>query len=429
MMPLQVVADILRRRQAQGWLVGGSVRDRELGRPSPDLDIVVTGDAAAVAREIARRLDVPWFVLSDRHPAYRVMADKGRIDVAPVKGEDILADLGERDFTVNAMAVPIGETEVLDPFGGLSHLRERRLVAVSERVFRDDPLRMMRAARFRHVLGLEMEPALAAAVRGQAPLLAGTAVERIVAEMALTLAVGRSVEAVRLWHDLGLLAQFLPEVTMDDRFEASSAALETLDAILDRPADWFPRAAEALAGRLAQPLDGSLARPVALRIAAMMLRTRLDEAVRAGRRLKLSADMVSLAATLVRRAQVGSGLPSAARGREAVLFLWEAAPWEPEVILLDAAKATGGLDTLRGLLDLWQARASGEEPPAPVDGVSLMRELGLESGPLLGKVLREARLAWEAGEATDLDQVLAVARAELTAVRPGSRRGPGRTVT
>ena len=144
-----------------------------------------------------------------------------------------------------------------------------------------------------------------------------------------------------------------------------------------------------------------------------MHRMRPEEAVRAGRRLKLSADMVSLASTLARRGQVGSGLPPAPRGREAVLFLWEVAPWEPEVILLEAARTTDVLDTLNGLLDLWHAWASGEAPQAPVDGVSLMCELGLGSGPLLGTVLREARLAWEAGEATDLDQVLAVARAAL----------------
>ncbi len=174
-MTLQVVADILRRRQTLGWLVGGSVRDRELGCLSPDLDIVVLGDAAAAARELARQLKAPWFVLSERHPAYRIMGPDGCIDVAPVKGGDIFADLAERDFTVNAMAVPLGGTDIIDPFGGLEHIRQRRLVTVSDRVFRDDPLRMMRAAHFHHVLGLEIDAGLAAAVRGQAPLLAATA--------------------------------------------------------------------------------------------------------------------------------------------------------------------------------------------------------------------------------------------------------------
>jgi tRNA nucleotidyltransferase/poly(A) polymerase len=411
-MTLQVVADILRRRQSPGWLVGGSVRDRELGCFSPDFDIVVSDDAEAVTRELARQLKAPWFVLSERHPAYRVMGCEGRIDVAPVKGGGILDDLAERDFTVNAMAVPIGGTEIIDPFGGRGHLRERRLVTVSERVFREDPLRMMRAARFRHVLGLEIDADLAGTMREQAPLLAGTAVERTIAEAALTLAAGRAGEAVRLWRDVGLLGEFLPEVLAEDRLGPALAVLDNLDDILEGPAQWFPLAAWALAARLAQPLDGALARPVALRLAALVRRLSPDEAVRAARRLKLSDDMVSLFSATTRRATAGS-LPRVPRGREAVLFLWETAPWEPEVILVEAANEPALLELLNGLLLFWEERATTGGPRLPVDGKVLMDELRLVSGPLLGSVLREARLAWEAGEAADRQQVLNVARAAL----------------
>ena len=200
---LQAVADILKRRQVQGWLVGGSVRDRELGRSSPDLDVVVSDDAAAVTREIAKLLGAPWFTLSERHPAYRVMGREGHVDVAAVKGHGILDDLAERDFTVNAMAVPIGADRcgrdgIVDPYGGLAHLRERKLVAVSGRIFTDDPLRLMRAARFCHVLGLQLDPALAAAVRTHAAELRTAAPERVAAEMVLTLTEGRAADAVRL---------------------------------------------------------------------------------------------------------------------------------------------------------------------------------------------------------------------------------------
>jgi hypothetical protein len=64
-------------------------------------------------------------------------------------------------------------------------------------------------------------------------------------------------------------------------------------------------------------------------------------------------------------------------------------------------------------MTLWAERAVGGVPPLPVDGEVLMRELGLAGGPLLGKVLREARLAWEAGEATTADELLVVARAAV----------------
>jgi hypothetical protein len=70
------------------------------------------------------------------------------------------------------------------------------------------------------------------------------------------------------------------------------------------------------------------------------------------------------------------------------------------------------------LMALWACRASGGVPPPPVDGETLMRELGLVPSPRLGAALRAARLAWEAGEATERDHALAAAREAAVAVNP-----------
>jgi tRNA nucleotidyltransferase/poly(A) polymerase len=426
-MMLQAVADILRRRQTEGWLVGGSVRDHELGRYSPDLDVVVADDAVAVVREVAATLRAPWFVLSERHPAYRVMGPEGHVDVAPVKGSGILDDLAERDFTVNAMAIPVGQLAarpegLVDPFGGLAHLRQRRLVAVSEHIFTDDPLRLMRAARFCHVLGLRLDEPLVRLVKTQAPQLGAAAAERVTAEMILTLAGGRATDAVRIWDDLRLLAEVLPEVVAAEQLGPTIALLTRLDDLLDRPSAWFPATVALLAGRLAQPVDGGLSRPVALRLAGLMHGLRAEEAEAVGRRLKLSGEMVSLLRTASRRLSREHALPSAPLGRAAVLFLWGVAPWEPEVILLEAASDGKDSDAgesngvgpvlgrARGMMALWAERADHGVPRLPLDGEVLMRELGLGSGPILGRALREARLAWEAGEATSFEVLLAVAR-------------------
>jgi hypothetical protein len=433
---LQVVADILRRRGTEGWLVGGSVRDLELCRFSSsarepvDLDIVVADDPRAVARELARSLDIPWFPLSERHAAYRVMGGEGHVDVAGVRGDGILSDLAERDFTVNAMALSLAHVSprrgltavdpegLVDPFGGLRDLELRRLAAVSDHIFADDPLRMMRAVRFHHVLGLELDEPLCDAIRAQAHLLARTAAERVSAELALTLAEGRTAEALDCWERLGLLRMVLPEIS-----PASVATVRQtmacLDRLLDSPASWWPDGAEPPVERLARPVDGALSRPVALRLAALTHRLSPDDAARAGKRLKLSADAVSLLVTVARFLGAGSQPawpalpPSGPPGREAVLFMWRSAPWEPEVVLL-AAAAEGELpmpQPARSLLQLWAERSRGHQPPLPVDGESLMRHLSLSSGPKLGAVLREVRLAWEAGEISSLPEVLARAEA------------------
>jgi poly(A) polymerase len=469
---LPTAAAVLREHGVEGWLVGGTVRDRELGRYSPDIDLAVSGDAAALSRDIARALGAPWFTLSEPHQAYRVVGRQGHVDLAAVRGGGILADLGERDFTINAMAIPIGGGELVDPFGGLAHLRARQLVAVSDRIFIDDPVRLMRAARFSHVLGLDLEPGLSRAVRAQAEELSRSAPERVAMEVFLTLAAGRAADAARMWHDLGLLRAIVPEMAEgrpegeaarkcrsrgerpqeeDPGLRAVFARLDRLEEVLATLPDLFPMAASVLERRLAEPVDGAVGRPVALRLAAIGAGLGPAEAGGLGRRLRVSGALISLlvtAATMRGRPQglprVGPGRPGrpdsppaplrpqpapalrpaagggeqlcTGPGREAIEFLWAAAPWEPEVILLAAASATsddpagGTLCAADELLSLWAERTDKGVSPLPVDGVFLMHELGLPPGPLLGKALRAARLAWEAGEAATREEVLAVAR-------------------
>ena len=423
---------------SEGWLVGGSVRDRMLGRYSPDLDVVVADDASAVARQVASALQAPWFALSERYPTYRVLGSDGHVDIAALRGGSILADLAQRDFTVNAMAVPVAAAALapgaggpaglpdgdvlVDPFGGATHLRQRHLVAVSQRIFADDPLRLMRAPRFCHTLGLKMDESLARMVKEQAPGLSAAAAERVVNEMCLTLASGRASAAARLWDELGVLKVVLPELAMpgglaDERRRVTLAALESLDELLGGLSDWFPEAVAFLKNRMQEPIDGGVERSVALRLAGLLQTLSVEEVRAAGRRLKLSGALVSLL-TAVSRGLVAGEWPGDAQGRAAVLYLWDAAPWEPEVVMMaaarQAAESAGPYGGARRLMALVAERTYNSAAKCPVDGQVLMRELGLESGPALGRALREARLAWEAGEATTVAELLAVAQAVLS---------------
>ena len=430
-MTLEVVSEVLKSRRIKGWLVGGTVRDRELGRHSPDLDLVGAADAATAAREIARVLDAPWFALSERHGACRVMARTGHVDVAALRGDGIADDLAQRDFTVNAMAVPFEGGAIVDPFRGLAHLRQSRLVAVSQSIFRDDPLRLMRAPRFAHNLGLEPDAALVRAVQSEASLIVCAAGERVTTEMALTLSAGRSAEAVRRWRDLGLLEVVLPEVAADEKLAPALALLERLDELLSSPTEWFLTSRRSLTERLATPVDGVMSRPVALRMAGLLHRSTVSENLGIARRLKLSRPMHGLLQTVTGYfgGGPGRGLSVSPSGRPGVLFLWEVAPWEPEVIMLAAAgpaaparengsAALGSsLECARSLMGLWSERAAGRVSSPPLDGTVLMEELGLAPGPLLGRLVREVRLAWEAGEVRSRDGLLAVARGALEADR------------
>ena len=168
------------------YFVGGCVRDVRLGLPVTDVDVVVPGDPATVARRLARETGGSPFALSEAHGAWRVVLDGRTVDITAQRGGDILADLGERDFTVNAMAIPVdgdGEADVVDPFGGLGDLAEGRLRLVSDRVFTDDPLRLLRLARIAHELGFEVDPEAERLARRDAHLADRPAGERIYAEV------------------------------------------------------------------------------------------------------------------------------------------------------------------------------------------------------------------------------------------------------
>ncbi len=139
-----------------------------MGRPGTDVDVVVDDDPRAIAAAVAGRTGLPWFALSREWGAYRVVGSPGHLDVAAMRGGSLAADLALRDFTVNAMALPVGGGALVDPFGGRGHLEQGRLVAVGRRIFADDPLRLLRAVRLAHTLELTLDPALRELARAEA---------------------------------------------------------------------------------------------------------------------------------------------------------------------------------------------------------------------------------------------------------------------
>jgi Poly A polymerase head domain len=183
----------------EAWVVGGAVRDDLLGREVIDLDIACS-DPRGAARAYARRSGGAPFPLSERHGAWRVALDRGRtVDFTPLP-EGIERDLATRDFTINAIAVPLDGGEPVDPYGGVHDLEAHRLRAVSESIFEDDPLRLLRAVRLEEELDAELDAETEELVRRHAALVSKPAGERILAELERL----RPRGYFRL-HELGLL--------------------------------------------------------------------------------------------------------------------------------------------------------------------------------------------------------------------------------
>jgi tRNA nucleotidyltransferase/poly(A) polymerase len=187
----------------EAWVVGGAVRDELLGRELVDLDIAVR-DPKRAARAYAKRAGGAPFPLSERHGAWRVALENDRtVDFTPLPGS-IQDDLATRDFTINAIARPLGGGEPFDPFGGRADLEEQRLRAVSASIFGDDPLRLLRAVRLEDELDFRLVPETEVLVRENAQLVGDPAGERILAELRRLSAGGyRRLDSLGLLEPLG----------------------------------------------------------------------------------------------------------------------------------------------------------------------------------------------------------------------------------
>lgn len=194
--------EIFEREEA--WVVGGAIRDRLLRRPVLDVD-VACADPREAAHRFARRFGGAVFPLSAGHGAWRVVDGRvdETVDFTPLAG-GIDADLSSRDFTFNAIAERVATGEPYDPHEGRSDLEAGVVRAVSETVFVDDPLRLLRAVRFEDELGFQMDDRTEALVRGSAARVTKPAGERILAELArLSVAGYRRLEEVGLLAPLG----------------------------------------------------------------------------------------------------------------------------------------------------------------------------------------------------------------------------------
>ena len=191
------VREVLQGEEA--WIVGGAVRDVLLGKPVLDLDVACREPREA-AKRFARRFGGSPFPLSERHGAWRVASPGPEtVDFTPL-ATDIDDDLATRDFTFNAIAVPVAGGDPRDPFAGLGDLEAGIVRAVADDVFEADPLRLLRAARFEDELDFRMDAHTEELVRASAPLVTRPAGERILGELSRLSPAG-----FRRLHELGLL--------------------------------------------------------------------------------------------------------------------------------------------------------------------------------------------------------------------------------
>jgi putative nucleotidyltransferase with HDIG domain len=450
------------------WIVGGALRDAALDRPVVDLDVVVESDPRSAARAIAAEASGPAFELSREFGIWRALggeADGWHVDVVAMRGGAIEADLRLRDFTVNALAVPVGDphSEPLDPTGGRRDLAARVLRVASGSSFADDPLRILRAARLAASLGFRMDADTAELARGHARHAGEPAGERQFAELRLLVAGPDPMRGLALLDELGATGAVLPELAAlhgvgqnpNHHLDVHGHTLEVLANLLEIERDLDRYAGEAkavVAALLAEPLADELTRGDALRFGAILHdvgkpATRRErngfvsfvghdragaELVRAAcERLRTSRALSRhLEALTLHHLHLGFMAPERPLPpRRVHEYLRLTDPVAADVTLLTvadrlAARGTGPtaspemieahLELAREVLPAACAWHRDGPPPAPIAGDELAAAVGIEPGPELGRLLAEIEAAVFAGEVSSADDAVALAREALS---------------
>jgi tRNA nucleotidyltransferase/poly(A) polymerase len=228
-----------------GYIVGGSIRDILCGRAPIDYDVAVLGDPYQFARQVAKNTNGRLVEIGKPDQMIiRVVAEKNIIDISKLKGRSIEEDLAARDFTVNAMAYDLSSHQLIDHLGGQQGLAHKTIRMVSNGIFNQDPIRLLRAFRLAAVLEFDIEPHTIAAIKTHAPLIQQSAGERIREELFKMLQSAKSHPYVCQMADTGLLFAILPELRelkqcrqnryhQFNAFEHSLRAFYHLERLLD----------------------------------------------------------------------------------------------------------------------------------------------------------------------------------------------------
>jgi tRNA nucleotidyltransferase (CCA-adding enzyme) len=252
---MRAAGKMAERRQQQLYLVGGVVRDLLLERRNLDLDMVLEGDAIALAGELARTQNAE-VTTHHRFGTAKLKWDGGSSDLATARAEtyahpgalpkvgpgDITSDLARRDFTVNAMAVNLNEGrfgELLDPHDGRQDLNNKYIRVLHDQSFTDDATRIWRALRYEQRLGFKIEPATLRLLEQDIPMLDTISGDRIRHEVERILGEERPEKALRRAYQLGVLTVLHPSLRGDRWLAGKFARARTMNPSSPPPATLY----------------------------------------------------------------------------------------------------------------------------------------------------------------------------------------------
>jgi poly(A) polymerase len=419
---------LLRQRSIDCYVVGGFIRDALMGQPNSDIDVVVAGEAASIASDIARAFSARMVTLDDVNQVSRVILSQA--------GGDWHLD-GQHD------------------------LSSRTIRAASEASFQRDPARLIRAVRFAATLDFSIEPSTEALIQRDHKLVTTVAPERLRDELYYILETPRAYHSFRYLDRLGLLDPLMPELTMAkgvtqpkehfwDVFDHSLetvAAVERLlrqqrgeqeDAFLNS-VPWTPDIAQ----HFAQQIAGGRTRGALLKLAGLLhdigkpITKTIEQSgkmrflghpqegtamvVQLMKRLRFSNREIKMVQLMTEHHMrpgylVGEEMPThraiyryfraTAEVGIDTLFLGLADHLAARGPTLDPDEWRKHTETVQYMLDKWFQEQATVVPIKLIDGHTLIDDLGLAPGPQIGELLEAVREAQAAGEIETAEEAL-----------------------
>ncbi|HKV85690.1 MAG TPA: hypothetical protein VJN88_14145, partial [Ktedonobacterales bacterium] len=451
----------LARTDGSAWLVGGVPRDVLLGAPSEDVDVVTSANPMSLAGALRAEFGASVAALP-RSVRVAFARSDGEValqmDIAPLRGERIEDDLRERDYTVNAMALPIHSwrdallpsrddgpaalSGLLDPLGGREDLARRRLRLAGEQSLRRDPGRIVRGARLIARFQLEPTPETLALAWEAAPMLDTLPPDRLPFEMNLLLAASGCADGLAFLRDCGALARLLPTLASDARAAHALACMRQTERLQEaEPRGEAEQAVFApdapLRAWYAAALPSGLSRLVALRWGLLLHAETTHEPPLDDVESPSVIGPASLIRTLSPAARsIAYGIEARACFTARMLAVHEpderdlrrlfALAGEETVDVLTAAaicatalaadgqreedEARVVAERARAIVALYFADRARLIPPPLLTGGDLIQELGAQPGPAIRRLLERVREAQIEGDVATHAEALALAR-------------------
>lgn len=462
---LKQVFNFTRSQRAQIYIVGGYLRDIFLNRKkiNPDIDFCIVKGAINFGRKLAKKLGAGFVVLDKEHGSCRLVKKIKNahytLDFTDFRGQDLREDLLHRDFTINTLALELGEVfadgalaRVIDIRGARRDLKSKTIKLISESAFKEDPLRILRAFSLAAIFGFTIEDGTLRLIKAQRNLLGNVSFERVRDELFKILARGNSFEYVDMLEKMKILPVIMPEIEIMrgvnqgpyhhlDVLKHSFEALRQLEILLRQK-----RHDTDINLCLEEVISGSRGRRALMKLGVLLHDIGKPQAKRRkgkktifhgherigakisisiARRLKLSNDEVDAMRKMVFwHLRPGYLADNENISPRAVFRYFRDAGLEGLSILLISLadqRATRGRLTSKesrlehekavaGLIKEYFRRKKEKKLTRLLTGYDLMREFNLQPSPFLGKILKRLEELQGVGAVKTKEQALLQAR-------------------